>query len=168
LVTTTSAEPSPAAVVNAYYAALNTSDAAAAAEVWPTMDADAFAVLTDGVSQRVSVSCTQGSDPASTLCQEYVERNDFTDPAGVFGEYTMRYRVDSGSVVDREIVAEPEVVAEYVAAFGAWLEATHPDVFAANYIADRFLPFATVEDAAAGIALVDEFLAESDDYPLGA
>lgn len=154
-------------VVVDYYSAVNSSDPEAAATVWPTIDTEGFLVLTQGVSQRVSVSCSPGEEAGLVVCEELVIRNDFTGPAGVRGEYTMSYVVEDGVIVAREIVSASDAVADYEADFGAWLETAHPNVHGSSYQGDRSPPLITVADARVIIVLVPEFLEQSADYPLG-
>jgi hypothetical protein len=162
---TAAVDPATAVVVT-YYTALNASDIEAASATWPSLDTEAFLALTQGARHRVSVACSPGDETDSVLCEEVVISDDFTSPAGVQGQYTVRYSVDDGVITERVVLRRSEAIEDYEAAFGTWLEATHPDVYESSYQADGPYPFATVEQALAVIALVDEFLAQSDDYPI--
>ena len=96
-----------------------------------------------------------------------VVRNDFTGPAGILGAYVVEYEVDeSNLIIGAEVLSRPEGLDDYIEAFGEWLKDAYPDVHSASYQGDGAVPFRTVADAEAAIELVDEFLAQSDEYPL--
>jgi hypothetical protein len=165
---TTTVGPRISDPVVEYYAALNAEDVDRMLVVWPTGDRETFSVVTAGLHARVSVTCRPGDDRDATVeCVEDLGRNDLYTPAGVTGQVTVLYTIADGVIVDHEVIEPAESVVAFEEAFSTWLETTHPDVHA-SYQAEGTSPFATVEDALEAIALVDEFLAESDDYPLGA
>ncbi len=69
---------------------------------------------------------------------------------------------------------ERELITQFYVDFGTWLRATHPDVFEATYITSPDLPqplendhIDTLESRAQWATVLDEFLTQSDIYPLG-
>jgi hypothetical protein len=153
-------------VVEIYYSALNAGDAEAMARAWPNGDAAMFAVLADGVTQLVSTSCGPNLERTRVRCEDLVIRNDFYNPAGVSGSFTYDYRLAGGVIVGQDEVDRSVAFAEYQEAFGEWLADAHPDVYRAGYQPSGFPPFRTVDQARDALALIDEFLADSDAYPL--
>ena len=154
-------------LVGGYYSAYNAGDVEAMAQAWPSGDKDFFDVVADGVYQRVSVSCGPNDEKTAVRCAEIVIRNDFNDPAGVDATMTIDYVVEGGLVRSSEVVERSAGLIAYEEAFGAWLAEAYPEVYRSSYQYDGIFPFRTSEEAVVVLAVVDEFLAESDDYPLG-
>lgn len=153
--------------VVAYYDALNTEDVAGVLEAWPGADQAVIEIETSAFHVKVSATCGPGDDAEATVqCSEDAGRHDFYFPAGIKGQVTTLFTVDDGVIVTRETVSAPDTIEGYEIALGEWLEANHPDVYASSYQADDPYPFATAEQALTVIALIDDFLAQSDDYPL--
>ena len=152
-------------LVRGYYSAYNNGDVEAMAQAWPSGDEDFFEVVADGVYQRVSVSCGPNEENTAVRCAETVIRNDFYDPAGIEATLTIDYVVEGGRVKKHEVVERSVELIAYEEAFGAWLADSYPDVYESSYQHDGIFPFETTDDAAAVLAVVDEFIAQSDDYP---
>ncbi len=153
-------------VVN-WYAALNDEDVDALAQLWPSGDRTLFSLLTAGLDVRVSVSCFPGEQgEGSVRCQEDIARNAFYTPAGLAGSWTMLFTVEEGTISAVELVDKDPSHRRYEEAFGEWLQEAHPDVYESSYSGEGWYPFSTVDQASEVLALIDDFLAESDDYPL--
>ena len=157
----------PADPVVEYYDALNTEDVEGVLVAWPSADQAVIEVETSALHVKTSATCAPGDDPDSMVqCDEDIGRHDFYIPAGISGHVTVLFTIEDGVIVAREMQSSRVAIEDYEAAFGAWLEATHPDVYASSYQTDGPYPFATAEQALEVIALVDEFLAQSGVYPL--
>jgi hypothetical protein len=153
--------------VVAYYDTLNTEDVAGVLEVWPSGNQDVIEIETAAFHVKVSATCAPGDDPDTTVqCNEDVGRHDFYRPAGITGPVSILFTVEDGVMVAREAVSAPDTIEGYEVALGEWLEASHPDVYASSYQSDGPYPFATAEQALTVIALIDDFLDQSNDYPL--
>jgi len=157
---------SPTALVVDYYNALNSGHVEGMVAEWPDGDRGYFALLADTLGERASVDCSPGDTASSVICNEFVG-NHFFDPAGVRATFTMRYTVADGVIVAGELVTSGEEVAAYRAAFGEWLRANDPDLYEASYqLTGGRLPVSTSTDALAIVAKVEQFVTESDTYPL--
>jgi hypothetical protein len=157
----------PSDPVVEYYAALNAEDVDRIGHVWPTGNDEFFEMVTGAFHGKVSATCSPGQAVDTDVeCIEEWGRHDFYTPAGITPELTVIFTIQGGHIVARDVVGVPTAVDDYEAAVGAWLETSHPDVFAGSYAGSSEAPFGTTEDALAVIALLPEFFAQSDTYPL--
>jgi len=165
---TTAAVPSPVGRVVDFYTALNRGEIEAMVANWPSGDPAFFSLLVDGVRERAFVVCSPGEVSSVVICEETVG-NDFLDPAGIEGTYTMRYEVAEDLIVSADLIDAAQAVAEYERDFGAWLEENDPELFSASYGGTNGKhPFETAADAIAVISAVDSFIADSAVYPISA
>lgn len=119
-----------------------------------------------------SGSCEEHSVQGRVACPMTLE-NDFMGPAGLYFDVpALRFEVSQAGNIEHigaevwRIAGDPE---DYFAAFDAWLNAAHPEVHAGlgPRVEDwGMLPSA--EDMPSVLPYVDEFLAQSADYPLEA
>ena len=158
--------PTPTKRVVSFYDALNGADWSMAASLWPTGDLTAARWMTEEFRERSSVACSPGDAPAIVVCDEFVG-NDFVDPARVSATFTVRYDLADDVIVDRQVVGVGDEVALFVSSFGDWLLVVDPQLHAEGWIPDstRF-PLRHNSDTSALMARLDQFLAQSDVYPL--
>lgn len=167
---TTTAAPTrtPIDTVVEFYAALNAEDRDRLLAVWPTVDPDLAALLTEGLHVRLSVTCRpDAADGDVVACTEEYVRHDFYAPAGVTGPIDVRMTTADGAVTDRAVTDLPVELADYTAAVGEWLATAYPDVSEAAYQGAGEYPFTTVEQLGAVLAVLPDFFAQSDVYPVG-
>jgi len=149
-----------------FYTVLGQGDMDAMVEIWPSADVEHLALLVDGVRERAFVVCAPAGERGVVVCEETVG-NDFLDPAGVEGAYTVEYGVDQGSIVAWEIVEIDDAVIAYQEAVAGWLEANDPELLTTGFSGTSGkYPFERVAHAQAVINALDSFLADSSVYPL--
>ncbi len=120
-----------------------------------------------------------GADGSSTVECDHVEVNDFNGPAGFVHPDTAAYSVDADGLIGFYSVptsVDYRAVTRYETGFWFWLEETHPDVFArieSELVATGQSPPGaggkfpeTVADMELSLQYVDEFVAQSDAYPI--
>jgi hypothetical protein len=157
----------PFDVVVAFYGALSAEDVEGMVALWPSGDRELFRLRTVGLNQKVSATCFPGdAGEGSVRCEDSVVNDDFHSPAGRGAAVTVTYVVEDGAILQSEVVGWPEEWDRYEEAFGAWLETAHPNLYDSAFQGQGDYPFETAEDALAVIAVLDEFLAQSDEYPV--
>jgi hypothetical protein len=125
---------------------------------------------------QLETECTK-DNPTLVLCN-WVQRGGVFERAGIeltsnvtlyFDEDGAVYNM-TAPLVDERGDREP---GQFYPAFGAWLREAHPDVFEATYTTPPDVPqplerdaIDTLESRAQWAAVLDEFLAQSDTYPL--
>jgi hypothetical protein len=86
---------------------------------------------------------------------------------------TVLFFDEEGAIISQSLawVSSYSPLGEFLPTFGSWLRDSHPDVFEATY--DTVLPEPlandandTLESRAQWAAVLDEFLEQSDTYPL--
>ncbi|MEX1125776.1 MAG: hypothetical protein WD895_04835 [Acidimicrobiia bacterium] len=99
---------------------------------------------------------------------EATTSDSLKEPAGIRLAETYLWVVDDGTVVAVRTFEDTTEQTDFVQAFHDWLEETHPDVFA-NMVflgSGTFDFFPDAESVPAALEYLDEFLAQSDIYPL--
>lgn len=135
------------------------------AAAWPSGDQERFATLTDGLNVKLSSTCEPGDNPGTVECVENVVRHDLYGPAGVLGDLEVRFRVDGGVITGFETISEPSENAAFELAFAEWLAANRPDL-TASFVPGDDPPIGSADDAAAILIVLQDFLDESDEYPI--
>lgn len=96
--------------------------------------------------------------------------NDFFDPAGIAIEFTDTFIIAENGRIDSLIsqVDNRAAADSYAAAFWRWLADTHPTVFETISVAqpESIHTFSYPERMLTALEYVDEFIAQSSDYPL--
>jgi ABC-type transport system substrate-binding protein len=163
-------------------------------EAWNAFDSDAvLALMADGSSswekdlaeweawgRQGTLSDCVATDRVLT-CLETWERTNLSGKAGVIREYQWRFRFDDQGLIrlalwQKRTAAESEDDRAFNAALGDWMETAHPDAFETFFFSRQTAGCGVVAclrenwDTPEGVAelspLIDEFVAQSDDYPL--
>lgn len=151
--------------VVAYYQALNLEDVDAMLEAWPTGDPDLFAAMTR-LTIKVSSTCEPGERPETVDCVEEVGTHDLYGPAGVLGDVKVRFMINEGVITRIDTIDEPAEYARFELAFSEWLAENHPDL-SSSFMPGGQPPFASADEATAVVNVLNDFLEDSDRYPLG-
>lgn len=112
--------------------------------------------------ETLSLSDCREVDVGVIRC-DYLRSNDMLQRAGVTGSGLIEFGFDiSGSIRRSDIiVVNPELI-EFEGALSAWIEAEHPEVD----LATRFGQVLLDDDPGDILVLVDEFVEQSEVYPL--
>ena len=126
---------------------------------------------------RLEGECTE-DNPTLVSCT-WVQRGGMFERVGIDSTSNVTLYFDEEGAIYNLVVELPAghallvQTAEVYPTFGAWLRDAHPDVFAATYTTPAELPQPLPRDAidnlesrAQWAAVLDEFLAQSDTYPL--
>jgi hypothetical protein len=116
--------------------------------------------------------CTERPTDRTVICPLTL-KNDFMEPAGLYFDVpSLEFDItETGSVrmigaSFWEIAGEPE---DYSAAFDSWLSSAHPDLHAGlGPRVEGWGMMPNADDMPGVLPYVDEFLAQSSDYPLEA
>jgi hypothetical protein len=151
-----------------FYTAFNSESMEEIRTAWPTAGQVELDVLASTLHTKITAACFAEIEPAPSLrCDEDLGPNDFYTPGGVTGHVTVRWTIEDGVIVDREVESVSDETAAYIAAFGDWLQSTYPETYESAYsTAPGLYPFDTVDGALAIVALVPSFVEQSSAYPL--
>jgi hypothetical protein len=176
--------PEAIAVVESFYAALNTGEKEAIGDLSPgflaTAGARTLPIAVAGAGARFDVHCLPDLDAPQVICDERVT-DDLYGPAGITHHRSVRY-----TVIDRRLVvegfrppfvcsADPEGSAQrFLLDFHEWSVTAHPETArrwewgtdnTAISIPCTPYPFRTTEGATEICSQLDEFLAQSEEWP---
>lgn len=113
--------------------------------------------------RSTSEDCVQ-TQPRRITCSGTMT-DDLHGPAGLSFPFEQQILLDdSGLIASLTNDLDDTGMDEFDDAFDSWLQTAHPDIQAKEYLANYYLsdPIAVTQ----AIAVVDEFLAWSDDYPI--
>lgn len=146
-------------------------------ELDPAQAAQSVTVSPASFGLQIEAECTESS-PTLVRCT-WVQRGGMIERSGI--EVTSEVEVffnQDGEIFNLfapfDDQTQIRLVEEFYAAFGAWLREAHPDLFEATYTTSPDFPRPspydarpTLESRAQWAAVLDEFLTQSDVYPLG-
>ena len=131
----------------------------------PTLAPDSFGL-------QLEAECTE-ENPVRARCT-WVQRGGVFERAGIdMTADTVLFFDEEGAIISQSMASVSSYfpLREFLPTFGSWLRDSHPDVFEATY--DTVLPEPvsgdandTLESRAQWAAVLDEFLEQSDTYPL--
>ncbi|MEE8330361.1 MAG: hypothetical protein V3R84_01160 [Acidimicrobiia bacterium] len=108
--------------------------------------------------------CTLFENETAVRCTAR-HRDDFHGPAGLEFEVEETFRFDeAGRIMDVSALVDPRIYQAMDRAFGSWLQAEHPEIHAET--SDSFGLIFTEEAIAAFLPFVEDFVAQSPDYPV--
>jgi len=112
--------------------------------------------------ETLSLSDCREVDVGVIRC-DYLRSNDMLQRAGVTGSGLIEFGFDiSGSIRRSDLIVVNAELIEFEGALSAWIEAEHPEVD----LATRFGQVLLDDDSGDILVLVDEFVEQSEVYPL--
>ena len=155
-------------VVAEYYDAVNSRDPERLEEFMGAPTDEAMLWLW-GLGTQWDATCTpDAADPSVVRCEE-TWRDDFYTKAGAQFTYGIYWSVVDGrvsNVNEWQLTSSYWAYADFENDFGAWLAKTHPEEHLRAFEGIRLAR--TPEAAAIAVVHIEDFLAQSDDYPRSA
>lgn len=171
----------PAAIktIEAVGRALNEGDRAAFDEYWAdsalvpgglTFDDPMFQwileVAMDGLHEQVIDSECHLTEPNTVFCDE-LHVDDLYRPAGVEWRTSRVYEVASGQIISfTDVSSNRTTTNAFLASFVEWLATEDPILFERAFDLDAEFVWRSLEAVQDVVQRVDEFVAQSPDYPL--
>lgn len=121
------------------------------------------AVHSLNMSWDETLSLSDCREVVGVLRCDYVRSNDMLQRAGVTGSGLIEFGFDiTGSIRRSDLIVVNRELIEFEGALSAWIEAEHPEV----ELATRFGQVRLEADPGDILVLVDEFVEQSEVYPL--
>lgn len=177
------------ATADGYYTALNSGDLETAFSLLvdnrpDRLLRDQLRIAVAGANAQFAYECAAEDTPGSILCDETIT-DDLFGPAGTTNQARVRYHYDAGKLIldpedsfHQPLACETEPAGDalrFLMDFRVWSAESHPEleeywlwgypIDSIGAVPCRVYPFDDPEDAGTVIAIVPEFIAQSDEWP---
>lgn len=123
-------------------------------------------VAMNGLHEQVIDPTCHLVEPNVVYCDE-LHIDDLLRPAGVGWRTSRAYEVASGRIVAyTEISSNRRTMDVFYSKFIDWIATQDPDLYERAFDFDQEIVWVSIEAVNDAVALVDEFVADSPDYPL--
>jgi hypothetical protein len=123
-------------------------------------------VAMDGLHEQIIDAKCHSTGPDVFYCDE-LHVDDLTRPAGIAWRTSRVYQTADGKILGfEELSSNRATTDEFLAQYIGWIAEEDPEFFAEAFDLEQPIIWVSIDTIRETVARVDEFIAESPDYPL--